>query len=356
MGNRTKADSSLEALIEMGMPLLKEAERQCPRTGPGAKPTIPDWFIGLLILVAVLKRKKDKAAQLRFFQHPVHRRLIHKITGEDRFPPRSTFYRRYHRAHVLFFKAIELQAKAAIEEGVTDPQESAVDKSVIAARGRPWHTRDQRKGKCPCGVDRQAAWGYSEHHGWVYGYSFEVVVSSTRKTTVFPLLASVGTASAAEVRTFEEKIARLHPAIRTVSADSGYDANILGERIEWDDRGRPTRRHFLCPQNPRNTANRKLKPCTSSSEARRRELRQRRQNYLKCVRGQRAYQRRSRTVEPFNSWLKSLFELNTCVWHRGLANNQTQILAAIFAYQLLVRYNHRHGNHNGQLRWLIDTL
>jgi hypothetical protein len=356
MGNRTKANSSLEALIAMALPLLKEAERQCPRTGPGAKPTIPDWFIGLLIMVAVLKRKKDKAAQLRFSQDEAHRRLIHRITGEDCFPSRSTFYRRYRRAHVLFSKAIELQAQAAIEEEVTDPQEAAVDKSLIAARGRPWHTQDQRKGKCPRGVDREAAWGQSEYHGWVYGYSFEVVVASTRKTTVFPLLASVGTASAAEVRTFAEKIDRLHPAVRSVSADSGYDANILGERIEWDERGRPTRRHFLCPQNPRNTANRKLKPCTSSNEARRRELRQQRKGYLKSARGQRAYQRRSRTVEPFNSWLKSLFELDTRVWHRGLANNQTQILAAIFAYQLLVRYNHRRGNHNGRLRWLIDTL
>jgi len=43
-------------------------------------------------------------------------------------------------------------------------------------------------------------------------------------------------------------------------------------------------------------------------------------------------------------------------WHRGLENNQTQTLAAIFAYQLLVRYNHRCGNRNGQLRWILDAL
>lgn len=354
MGNRTKANSCLEALIAMAVPLLKEAERQCPRTGPGAKPKIPDWFMGLLIMVGVLKHKKNKAAQLRFLQE--HRQLICRITGGDSFPSRSAFYSRYRRAHLLFSKAIELQGHQAVDEGVTDPREVAADKSLIAARGRPWHTHDQRKGKCPRGVDREAAWGQSEHHGWVYGYSFEVVVSSTPKTTVFPLLASVGTASAAEVRTFAEKIARLHPDVRKVSADSGYDANHLGERIEFDERGRPSRRHFLCPQNPRNTANRKLKPCVSPSEARHRKLRQDRKCYLKSARGQRAYKRRSRTVEPFNSWLKSLFELDTHVWHRGLANNQTQILAAIFAYQLLVRFNYRRGNQNGRLRWLIDTF
>jgi hypothetical protein len=34
--------------------------------------------------------------------------------------------------------------------------------------------------------------------------------------------------------------------------------------------------------------------------------------------------------EAFNHWFKSLFELDGCVWHRGLHNDQTQILGAIF--------------------------
>jgi hypothetical protein len=44
------------------------------------------------------------------------------------------------------------------------------------------------------------------------------------------------------------------------------------------------------------------------------------------------------------------------VWHRGLDNNRTQLLAAIFAYQLLVRYNHKKNQFNGQIRHLLDTL
>ena len=61
-------------------------------------------------------------------------------------------------------------------------------------------------------------------------------------------------------------------------------------------------------------------------------------------------------VEPFDEWFKSLFELDDRVWHRGLDNNQTQLLAALFAYQVLVRYNHRRGNDNGQVHWILDTL
>jgi hypothetical protein len=61
-------------------------------------------------------------------------------------------------------------------------------------------------------------------------------------------------------------------------------------------------------------------------------------------------------VEPFNQWFKSLFELDTHVWHRGVNNNRTQILGAVFAYQLLVRHNFHIGRNNGRVRWIIDAL
>jgi len=76
MGKRTTAGTCLQALVKMATPLLQEAERRCPRTGPGAKPDIPDWFIGLLIMIAVLKRKKSKSAQFRFVTDEPNRRLI----------------------------------------------------------------------------------------------------------------------------------------------------------------------------------------------------------------------------------------------------------------------------------------
>ena len=39
------------------------------------------------------------------------------------------------------------------------------------------------------------------------------------------------------------------------------------------------------------------------------------------------------------------------VWHRGLDNNMTQLLAALFTYQLLLRYNRRKHRYNGQIQW-----
>lgn len=356
MGTRAKAGTSLEALVKLAMPLLREAERQCPRTGPGAKPIIPDWFVGVLIMVAVLKRKKTKSAQFRFVTDSANRRQIRDLTGEKQFPSRSTFFSRYRRCHRLFTEAIKRQGQQAIAEQIVDASQVAVDKSLVPARGRPWHKHEKEKGKIPRGVDREAAWGYSEHHGWVYGYSFEVVVSCKRKNTVFPLLASVGTGSAAEVRTFAEKIDHLPREVKCVSVDSAYDAGYLGERIEFDQAGRRTGRRFLCPENPRYPRKKTKRCAADAARAHSRELRRARKKYFESAAGRRLYRRRSRTVEPFNSWLKSLFELDTHAWHRGLVNNQTQILAAIFVYQLLVRYNHRCGNNNGRLRWLTDAL
>jgi len=357
MGARARAGTCLVTLVKMALPLLREAERQCPRTGPGAKPVFPDWWIGLLIMVAVLKGKKSKSAQYRFLSEKSNRDQIVRAAGNNPFPPRSTFFRRYRRAHRLFRTAIRLQGERAMAEGVTDARDVAVDKSLIAARGPAWHKRDRERNKVPAGVDRDSTWGYSEHDGWVQGYSYEVVVSATPGTTVFPLQASVDTASTSETRTFAEKIGQLPRATKTVSADSGYDTNALGEKVEWDDRGCRTGRRFLCPENPRHGGRKKTKPCNAdASRAHSRALRRERKRFFSSRHGRRIYARRKKTVEPFNQWFKSLFELDECVWHRGLENNRTQIAAAVFAYQLLVRYNFLRRRRNGRVRWIVDAL
>jgi hypothetical protein len=354
MGKRATTATLVPELVRLAIPLLQEAERHALRIGPGAKPVIPDWVMAALIMIALLHRKKTKAAQLRFLRE--RRAEIAQWLGRADFPSRATYFRRYRRAHRLYREAIRLQGEAAVREGIVDPTQVAVDKSLIDAPGPPWHTSDRRVGTKPAGVDADGAWGYSEHGGWVFGYSFEVVVSATPGTVVFPLLASVDGASAAEVTTFTVKIAQLPNGTLIVLADSGYDANAVGERIEYDG-DRRTGRRFLCPENPRHGGRTKTKPGhADAARAKSRQRRQQRRAYLESRRGRRQYARRRQTVEPFHQWFKSLFELDQRAWHRGLDNNRTQILGGIFVYQLLVRYNHRCGNLNGQIRWILDAL
>lgn len=356
MGKRAKGGTHLATLVRMAMPLCKQAERAHPRTGRGRKPDHPDWLLAVIIMIVVLKRKKSKSSQFRFLSQ--HADELKTLLGVDALPARSTYFERYHRAHELFTHAIELQGEKAIAEGIADPTSVAVDKSLVAARGPLWHQSDRKKNSIPqglCGVDRDSTWGYSSYDGWVQGYGFEVVVSSTKDSVVFPLLASADTACVKETTTFEKKIGHLPEETKYVLADSGYDSNHLAERIEWEDRRRRMGRRFLCPENPRNSKKHQkspAKPVRNESQRRR----QRRRKFYDSSLGKRLYARRGQTVEPFNEWFKSLFELDERVWHRGLQNNQTQLLAALFAYQLLVRYNHRKGHENGRIRWIMDSL
>jgi len=356
MGKRATVGACLASLVKMAVPLCQQAERVCPRTGPGRKPEIADWVLAVLIMVAVVKRKKSKSAQYRFLDE--HRRELAELLDTDQFPARSTYFDRYRRAHRLFQCAIKLQGQKAIAEGIIDAADVAADKSLMAARGPLWHKSDRKKNRIPKGlrgVDRDSAWGCSKHDGWVQGYSFEVVVSATKNSPVFPLLASADTASAKETTTFDQKIDDLPEATKNVSADSGYDSNHIAERIEYSAEGKRTGRRFLCPENKRGSKNKSGRQLVQPRDESHRRRLARRQFY-RSRRGKVIYRRRSQTVEPFNEWFKSLFELDERVWHRGLDNNQTQLLAALFAYGLLVRYNHRRGNENGQIRWIIDTL
>jgi hypothetical protein len=357
MRTRATEGTVSKVLLDQAIPLLQEAEQQCPRTGPGAKPKVPDWMIAAMIQFAVLHKKKSKSAQYRFLNEPARRALFGRDVAMNYWPSRSTFFRRYRGASRLLEAAVRIQAGHAIEEGIVDPKLAAVDKSLIAAKGPPWHQRQRKAGKLPRGADGEAAWGYSEHDGWVYGYSFEVVVSATARGVVLPLLASVDVASSAETRSFAPKIDLLPAAVRFVAADAGYDANALGERLEYDDRGRRTGCRYLCPENPRNAGRAKTKPGgADAARALSRQRRAKRKAFLDTARGRALYRRRSLTVEPFNAWFKQLFEYEREVWHRGILNNRTQILAAMFAYQTLVRHNHRLGNQNGRLKWIIDAL
>lgn len=357
MCNSAMEGVSLKDLVRMTIPLCRAAQRACPRTGPGRKPDYEDWQMAVLIVVATLKKRKSKSAQYRFLSSL--RFPLMSWLGMPRWPSRSTYFDRFQRPHQMIEKAIELQGRKALREGVAEATAVAVDKSLIEARGPVWLSKDRKKRKVPDhlrGVDRECTWGYSPYNGWVHGYSYEVVVCAGKNNVVLPLLGSADVASASEHRTFGAKIDLLPSSTRYVLADGGYDNNTYGERIEYDDKGRDTRRRFLCPLQPRAH---EAKPGTSERRGRRAlslQRRRRRYAFLTSHKGSRIFARRSRTVEPFNQWFKHLFELEDRVWHRGLGNNRTQLLAALFACQLLLRYNNRRGNKHGQIQWILDML
>lgn len=349
---RVMEGTCLAELVELAIPICQHAEQVCPRKGPGRKPEIPDWVMTVLIMVVVAKRKKTKTAQFHYLME--HREELTLLLGTNRFPARTTYFDRYRRAYRLFVLAIRLLGAKASRYGWADAETVAVDKSIVAAQGRVRHQR-RRRSK---GIDNDAGWGRNEHDGWVYGYGYEVVVSCGKKGVLWPLLASASTANQSESLSFRKKIPDLPKATRFVLADRGYDADDTCEAIEWNDQNKRTGRRFLCPTIERYNARRPRQQNwkESKSRKRRRAHREARKSFLASPKGKRLYARRSITVEPFNSWFKALFELEERTWHRGLENNQTQLTAAIFIYQLLLRINQKLGNKNGQIKWLLDAL
>jgi hypothetical protein len=355
MPERATEGAPLEELVALAVPLCQQAEQACPRQGPGRKPEIPDWVLMVMIMVGVMLRKKTKSAQFIWWTH--HREVFARWLPGQRLPARSTFYDRYRRVHRRFRQAIQLQGHDAVKRGWADARCLAVDKSLIAGRGRRWSPRDRRRGEAPRRVDRDTTWGYSKYDGWVQGYSYEVAVTAPHRGVVWPLLASVDTASRSEQKSVREKVPALPAPTRYVLADAGYDGNPVAEAVEWDQ-GRRTGRRFLCPAVPRPNTGRPRQPHSRQSRERQhhRGLREARLAFLRSPRGKALYARRKTRAEPFNARLKHLFDLHERVWHWGLDNNRTMILAAICAYQLLLAYNHRRGRPYAHLQRLLDRL
>jgi hypothetical protein len=83
----------LVRLVRMSVPLVKAADQDRPRAGPGAPPSYPEWQIAVLIIVAVAARRKSKSAQFRYLY--VRRKRLMELLGMAAFPVRSTYFSRY---------------------------------------------------------------------------------------------------------------------------------------------------------------------------------------------------------------------------------------------------------------------
>jgi Transposase DDE domain len=340
----------LADLVQLAIPVCKDAAKELEHTGPGRPPQYQEWQIAVLIVVAVLHKRKSKSSQWRFLKE--HETALRQLLNLEHFPCRDTYCRRYLRVYRLFEKAIELCGKLAVKRHVCCARCVTGDKSLIAARGKRPKGRKPRRT-----TDLLAGWCYSAHDGWVWGYSYEVIVTAPRKGLVFPLLASVDTASKNEQKSFAPKVPRLPPSVRDVLLDGAYDGNELAESVE-SVVCRATGRHrrCLCPLIIRAGKSAVGQYPQGGQRERRRLDRQRRDARFHSETVQRMYRRRKQSVEPFNSHLKKLFELEDRVWHRGLDNNRTMILAAIFIYQLLICYAFKHGQRDRQIQWLLDAL
>ncbi len=100
-------------------------------------------------------------------------------------PSRRTFDRRLKTISTDIKQRISTMGYlfAAIE-GMVDPSITAVDSTLIKAKGSVWHKSSMKKGEVPCpGIDTDARWGYSHTKGWIFGYKLHLT-STTGKIVV----------------------------------------------------------------------------------------------------------------------------------------------------------------------------
>ncbi|MEZ6145205.1 MAG: transposase [Planctomycetaceae bacterium] len=149
---------------------------------------------------------------------------------------------------------------------------------------------------------------------------------------------------------------RLTFLIGYVLADAGYDSNDLADAVEIDQQQQRTGRRLLCPYPRHRSGTSTGDHRETHCRKRRRTRRQQRAEFFSRPFAQKLIRRRGTRVEPFNDWLKTRFDLHDRIWHRGLNNNRPQLLAAIFADQLLLFHNHTCHHNNAQLQSIINTL
>ena len=254
MSKRATEGAQLGELVCLALPACRLAERQCSRRILGRPPRFSDTVFSILIMVAVLQRRKSKSAQYRYLMQ--HRHSLMELLSLDSFPCRSTYFLRYQRMHSIIKRAVEIQGRRLIRRGVADAHAIAVDKTLVASQGRCWHQRDRKAGKAPpVGVDLGGQWGYSEHRGWVFGYGANIAVSSGKNGAVCPLWISVDPANVKEQRSVVDLVDKLPAQTQYVVTDRGYDSNELCERIENSRPKEHGGRRFVCrPQKPKRIA------------------------------------------------------------------------------------------------------
>jgi hypothetical protein len=201
--------------------LFDRFEQAQPPTSKRGRPvTYAQRLMIIFFTCMLLRRIVEFKAQHRWLStHPDDAHLL----GFVAIPHRTTLMRRYKglaptiAAFVIFVSEWAEPVDAACASDVL-----VVDGSLFKARGPVWHQRDREQGRVPeklRNLDRDATWGKSSYHGWVYGYRLHF----TCNLAGFPKAVQVTTASTAESTMLDQhEAALLERNPEAVVGDNGF--------------------------------------------------------------------------------------------------------------------------------------
>ena len=211
-----------------------------------------------------------------------------------------------------------------VSERLVEPSITAIDSTLLKAKGHVWHKSSIEKGEVPCpGIDTDARWGYSHTKGWVFGYKLHL--TSTVGKIIVPLTADVTTANVPDNRMYipltsssPSSSAFSLPYLLYMIADPGYDAKGLYEYSK-----KVLGMDLVCPvERYKSTSKERLElVCFYESEI-----------------GQAIYSQRRISVEPLIEHIKSVFRLDPLP-ARGFHTISAIVLLSVLLYQIMVYYN-----------------
>ncbi len=108
----------------------------------------------------------------------------HKLAvacGLIKIPSRRTFDRRLKTISTDIKERISTMGYLFVVGGLVDLSITAIDSTLMKAKGSVWHKSSMEKGIVPCsGIDTDARWGYSHTKGWIFGYKLHLTCTTGR--------------------------------------------------------------------------------------------------------------------------------------------------------------------------------
>jgi hypothetical protein len=249
-------------------------------------------------------------------------------------PCRRTFDRRLKTMSTDIKQRISTMGYLFASEGIVmvDDDHSiatAVDSTLMKAKGSVWHKSSMKKGIIPCsGIDTDARWGYSHTKGWLFGYKLHL--TCTTGDLIVPLTADVTTANIQDNQMFITLVSSSSsssssslvfslPSLLYMIADPGYDDKKLYEYSK-----KALGMDLVCPlERYENTPKKRLELVC----------------FYQSALGQAIYSRRRISIEPSSiEHIKSVFRLDPLP-ARGFHKVSSIVLLSVLLYQVMVYYN-----------------
>jgi hypothetical protein len=189
----------------------------------------------------------------------------------------------------------------------------SADKMMVKARGPVWHKKQKQQGIVPNGLhglDREATWSFSQTDKWVYGHgTFCITLHEPQVLGAFKWMPN----SAHEAKRLQTELPKFERQIKIACMDSKADDYPLYRELK-------------------DTYDIQLLTTMRRGKDKTPERQQMRQE-LKTERHRRIYAQRSQRVEPMQSLLKNIFDLDHC-WMRGNDSNRWLFAAMGVAVQI----------------------